>query len=47
MFLPQGGNSPYLEHIATVLRGIRDGVEAGRAMFAAFDALGLIQPVNA
>jgi hypothetical protein len=45
VFLPQGGNSPYLEHIAAVLRGIRDGVELGRAMFAAFDAAGLIQPV--
>ena len=46
MFLPQGGNSPYLEHIADVLRGIRDGVEFGTAMFAAFDALGLIQPMK-
>jgi hypothetical protein len=45
VFLPQGGNSPYLEHVAGVLRGIRDGVELGRAMFAAFDAAGLIQPV--
>ena len=45
VFLPQGGNSPYLEHISTVLRGIRDGMEAGKAMFAAFDALELIQPV--
>ncbi|MBD7923801.1 SapC family protein [Xanthomonas sp. CFBP 8703] len=46
VFLPQGGNSPYLEHIITVLRGIRDGVEGGDAMFAAFDALGLIQPLR-
>ncbi|MFC3549889.1 SapC family protein [Lysobacter cavernae] len=46
VFLEHGGNSAYLEHIAGVLRGIRDGVEGGRAMFAAFDALGLIQPVS-
>ena len=31
---------------STVLRGIRDGMEAGKAMFAAFDRLGLIQPVE-
>lgn len=46
VFLPHGGHSPYLEHISTVLRGIRDGTDAGKAMFAAFDAMGLIQPVN-
>ncbi|MFC3816283.1 SapC family protein [Lysobacter sp. GCM10012299] len=46
VFLSHGGNSPYLEHISAVLRGIRDGVEAGAAMFAAFDALGLIQPMK-
>lgn len=46
VFLPQGGNSPYLEHIASVLRGIRDGSEFGPGMFAALDSKGLIQPVN-
>lgn len=46
VFLPQGGQSPYLESIASVLRGIRDGVEGGKAMYAVFDELGLIQPVN-
>lgn len=46
VFLPQGGHSPYLEHISAVLRGIRDGVEGGAPMYAAFDALGLIQPMN-
>jgi hypothetical protein len=46
VFLPQGGNTPYLEHIANVLRGIRDGATYGAAMFAALDAKGLIQPVN-
>jgi len=46
VFLPQGGNSPYLEHIATLLRGIRDGVEGGKAMYEAFDSMGLIQPIT-
>ncbi|KLD70389.1 SapC family protein [Xanthomonas pisi] len=46
VFLPQGGHSAYLEHIISVLRGIRDGMDAGQAMCAAFDALGLIQPVK-
>ncbi len=45
VFLPLGGNSPYLDHIASVLRGVRDGVESGKAIFDAFDAAGLIQPV--
>jgi hypothetical protein len=45
VFLPRGGHSPYLQNIITVLRGINDGVEAGKPMFAALDALGLIQPV--
>jgi hypothetical protein len=46
VFLPQGGNSPYLEHVTTLLRGIRDGVEGGKAMYAAFDSLDLIQPLT-
>ncbi|WP_140723129.1 SapC family protein [Pseudomonas sp. Hp2] len=46
VFLPQGGNSPYLEHVATVLRGINDGVAMGKAMYAALDALELIQPMD-
>ncbi len=46
IFMPQGGHSPYLEHIITVLRGIHDGTEAGKAMFAAFDSMGLIQPLR-
>jgi hypothetical protein len=46
VFLPKGGHSPYLEHVTTVLKGIHDGTEAGRAMFSSLDALGLIQPVE-
>jgi len=46
VFLPGGGNSPYLDHVADVLRGIRDGIELSKAMFAAFAALDLIEPVK-
>ena len=46
VFLPRGGHSPYLEHVITVLRGIHDGVEAGREMVAAFESLGLLQPLR-
>lgn len=46
VFLPQGGNSPYLDHIATVLRGIRDGSAYAASMFASFEANQLIQPVK-
>ena len=46
VFLPKGGHSSYLEHVTTVLKGIHDGTEAGRAMYASLDVLGLIQPVE-
>ncbi len=46
VFLPGGGNTPYLDHILTVLHGIHAGVEGGRAMYAAFDAHGLVQPIT-
>jgi hypothetical protein len=46
VFLPQGGNTPYLDHIAGVLRGIHDGHAFGAQMFAALEAHDLIQPVT-
>jgi hypothetical protein len=46
VFLPHGGNSPYLERIIAVLRGIDEGVRASEAMCAAFQAHELIQPVT-
>ncbi len=46
VFLPQGGNSPYLDHIAGVLRGIHDGHAFGAHMFSMLDTNGLIQPVS-
>lgn len=46
VFLEHGGNSPYLERIAKVLKGIHDGLSYGRAMYAALADLDLIEPVN-
>ncbi|MBB5518938.1 SapC family protein [Amphiplicatus metriothermophilus] len=46
VFLPQGGNSPYLERVAHVLRVIHRGAEMSRAMFAVFEACDLLDPVT-
>ena len=46
LFLPQGGNSPYLRHVAATLGAIYDGMDAARDLFAALDAAGLIEPVR-
>jgi SapC protein len=46
VFLPRGGNTPYLDHVANVLKGIHEGIETGRVMFATFAELDLIEPVT-
>lgn len=46
VFLPQGGNSRYLERIGNTLQGIHQGLAISKAMFAAFLGLELIEPVN-
>jgi hypothetical protein len=46
LFLPHGGNAPYLEQVADLLRTIYLGIEASRPMFAAFEEAGLIEPVQ-
>jgi hypothetical protein len=43
MFLPHGGNAPYLEHVADVLRTIYTGHQLIAPMFAAFLELDLIR----
>lgn len=45
LFLRHGGNAPYLEHIAALLRQIYTGHDVTRPMFAAFEELELIRPV--
>jgi hypothetical protein len=46
VFLPQGGNSRYIDRIAGILNGISEGIAVSKAMFATFDAHGLIEPVK-
>lgn len=46
VFLPQGGNSRYLDHIAGVLQAIFIGSEVSRHVFAAFAEHDLIEPVT-
>ena len=45
LFLPEGGNSPYLEHVAGVLRTIHTGLDLIRPMFEAFEDAELIERV--
>ena len=46
LFLPQGGNAPYLEHVGGILRTIHAGREHAGPVAAALDAAGLIQPID-
>jgi hypothetical protein len=46
VFLEHGGNSPYLERISRILRGIHEGMAVEKAMFAAFREYELIEPVS-
>ncbi|WP_295803395.1 SapC family protein [uncultured Microbulbifer sp.] len=46
IFLPHGGNTPYLERIAAILKGIHSGMAVSDDIFAAFAELHLIEPVN-
>lgn len=46
LFLPHGGNAPYLEQVTDLLRTIYLGIKASRPMFAAFEEAGLIEPVQ-
>ena len=46
IFLPQGGNSPYLEQVTAVLRAIYLGHHVLEPMVAAFENAGLLRRVN-
>lgn len=46
VFLPHGGNSPYLEQVTAVLRTIYVGHHLLEPMIAAFESAGLLRPVN-
>jgi len=45
LFLPAGGNTPYLQHVARVLGAIYDGLEVSKPLFGALEELSLIEPV--
>lgn len=46
VFLPHGGNTPYLERISGILQLIHRGASENRHMFEAFAACDLIAPVK-
>lgn len=46
VFLQYGGNSPYIEHVAGLLKAIYDGTEVSKLMFAGLKEYDLIEPVN-
>ena len=46
VFLPQGGNTPLLDHVAAILRGIHDGMQMGKALYSAYTELQLIEPIT-
>ncbi|MEN0038569.1 MAG: SapC family protein [Cellvibrio sp.] len=46
LFLEHGGNSPYLEYIANVLKTIHQGIAIQDAMFTLFSELDLIEPID-
>lgn len=47
VFLPHGGNSPYLEHASRMLQIIYHGTDLAKPMFAAFEEAGLIEALEA
>ncbi len=46
LFLPKGGNSDYLNRIASVLHVIHQGMQATKAMVSAWHSLDLLEPLN-
>jgi hypothetical protein len=46
VFLEQGGQTPYLQRVATVLKGLNEGLAVNQQMFAAFNSMNLIEPVS-
>lgn len=46
LFKPDGSNSAYLDRMANILNAIGQGLEISKPMFEAFNAAGLIEPVN-
>jgi len=45
LFREHGGNAPYLDHVASMLQAIYVGDQLSPAMFAAFEAADLLEPI--
>lgn len=46
LFLPHGGQSPYLNHIINVLRTLHDGLGISKTFFSLLDEFDLIEPLT-
>ena len=46
LFLSQGGNSPYLEHVSARLQTIHQGAAVAPVLFSALEQLELVEPVT-
>ncbi|WP_419572131.1 SapC family protein [Rheinheimera sp.] len=46
LFLPEGGHSPYLEHMIDLLQRLHLGHQSQPAFFAAIEPLGLLRPIS-
>jgi hypothetical protein len=46
LFLPHGGNAPYLTHITGVLASLYEGLEIAPAVYSALDSAGLLAEVT-
>ncbi|WP_420430070.1 SapC family protein [Kordiimonas sp.] len=46
LFLPHGGQSPYLNHIINVLRTLHDGLSISKTFFGLMEEFDLIEPLT-
>ncbi len=46
LFLPQGGNAPYLVHVSRILQRLHAGLQLRQPMFDAFERHDIIEPVE-
>lgn len=46
LFLPHGGNSPYMEHVTAALRTAYAGIAVAPSFYAALQELALLKPVK-
>lgn len=46
LFLKHGGNAPYLDHVAAILRRLHQGLDMRKPLFKALERFDLIEPIN-